>query len=54
MKKKKKLSKEELNLSVIKKQGRELNLNAHKIAPASVESSKKVYTRKRKHKNREW
>lgn len=54
MKKKQKLSKQELNLAIIKKQGRELNLNAHKVAPASVQSSKKTYTRKRKHKNSEW
>lgn len=54
MKKTKKLNKKELNLAAVKKQGREINMNARHVAPASVQKSKKVYTRKRKHKNSEY
>lgn len=53
-KKTKKLNKEEFNLKALKQQGREINMNAHIVAPASVQKSKKVYSRKRKHKNMDY
>ncbi len=47
----KKISKKDINSAALKAAGRGVNLDAAKVAPASIQRSKKVYTRKRKHKN---
>ncbi len=46
------ISKADRNKAALKAAGRGINLDAAKVAPASIQRSKKVYTRKKKHKNK--